>query len=245
VIGTVYAARFAASGLEVTVLARGDRLRQLQQEGAIVIRAPANQRLQLPVRAVEHATGRSFDLILLAVRRDQAMAAATQVAPIADPCVLFFGNYAGLEGELADRVGRERSAFGFPGIGGVLDGSVVRYVQISQQPSTLGRAVGAQDQRVRQLAAVLRAAGFPVSIVRDMPAWLDAHAAFIVPVAAAVRAAGGSADALARNPRLLRLMVLATREAYGALRARGRLAAPANLRLLYRVMPVGFARSSS
>ena len=79
-----------------------------------------------------------------------------------------------------------------------------------------------------------------MSIVADMATWLDAHAAFIVPVTAAVRSAGGSADALSKDSRLLRLMVLATREAYDVLARQGRLAAPANLRLLYRLLPVGF-----
>lgn len=180
--------------------------------------------------------------MIIAVGREQALAAAAQLRPIKAPVVLFFGNYAGMEAELADLTGRERSIFGFPGVGGTLDGSVVRYVQIGQQPTTLGRCAGVGGQAVLQLAAALRGAGSPVPLVADMGSWLDAHAALVVPIAAAIRGAGGSAAVLSADSRLLRLMVLATREAYGALAAQGRLAAPANLRLLYRMMPAGFAQ---
>ncbi len=168
------------------------------------------------------------------------MAAASAVAHIKTPIVLFFGNVAGMQGELAALAGRERTVFGFPGVGGRLDGSVVRSVQIRQQPTTLG-APPAQRELLFQVARALRSAGFGVSIVADMAAWLDAHAAFIVPITAAVRTAGDSADALSRDPALLRLMVRATRETYGVLARLGRLTAPLNLRLLYRVMPVWFA----
>jgi 2-dehydropantoate 2-reductase len=239
VIGTVYAARLAISGLDVTVLARGDRLRRLEAEGAVVVRSPGGEPAQAWIRAVEHASDERFDLIILAVRREQVVAAVDALSGIESPIVLFFGNFAGMQDELAETAGRERTIFGFPGIAGRLDDRTVRYVQIRQQPTTLGGSA-ARSGAVLQVARALRRAGFDVSIVADMSSWLDAHAAFIVPITAAVRAAGGSADALSNNSRLLRLMVVATREAYDVLDRHQRLAAPVNLRLLYRLLPVGF-----
>ena len=87
----------------------------------------------------------------------------------------------------------------------------------------------------------LRQAGFRTTIEHDMVSWLASHAALVVPMAAAIRAAGGRAEALASRKDLLRLAVRATSTIYRAQRDDGRLVVNPNLRLLYLRMPEWFA----
>src|SRR5262249_42690490 len=115
VIGTVYAGRLAARGVDVTVLARGDRLRQLEAEGAVIVRAPGNDSVRARVRAVEQVSEGSFDLAIVAVRREQALVAASALARMESRIVMFFGNFAGMQQALAQVLGGERTVFGFPG----------------------------------------------------------------------------------------------------------------------------------
>jgi hypothetical protein len=68
-------------------------------------------------------------------------------------------------------LGQDRLLLGFP-VGGTLDGHIVRYALISQQPTTLGELNGQSGERVRGLAGALKAAGFPTTISGDMDGWL-------------------------------------------------------------------------
>ena len=99
----------------------------------------------------------------------------------------------------------------------------------------LGEPDGTTSPRVRHLQSVLSEAGFPTLISANIEDWLIAHAAFVVPIAFALHRAGVNPARLAADTASMRLMVLATREAFTALRANGNDEVPANLRILYRL----------
>ena len=152
--------------------------------------------------------------------------------------VLFFGNTAGHQAELLASLG-ERVLFGFPAAGGVRDGPVIRYVLIRQQKTMLGEPNGAMNPRVRQLQDELSGAGFPATISTGIDDWLLGHAAFRWP--ARSRCIGATDPAqLAADPRTLRLMVLAIRQAFTALRSAGNAEIPMNLRVLFFRLPTAF-----
>ncbi len=153
---------------------------------------------------------------------------------------MLFGNNAMTAG-LSSRVGSARTVVAFPGVGGRIDGAVVTYTMIAQQPTVVGALRGGPSDRALALAGDLRDAGFPTRAERDVEGWLASHGALVVPAAAATAAAGGSADALAGRRDLSRLAVRATRAVYRAQRRQGRLVVNRNLRLLYPVMPESFA----
>jgi ketopantoate reductase len=65
VIGTVYGAKLLERGHEVVVLARGDRLIELQRHGLILEDAERGHRTVLPVSVVDGVTaGDRYDLVL-------------------------------------------------------------------------------------------------------------------------------------------------------------------------------------
>jgi ketopantoate reductase len=154
---------------------------------------------------------------------------------------MLFGNFAGMTGELGDALHGHNVIAGFPGVGGRLevDGAIT-YLLIKQQPTVVG-PLGATAETAEAVADALQKAGFPTTKEPDMQGWLASHAALVVPMAAAIMAAGGQAAALAARKDLLRLAVRATTATYRAQRKRGRLVIDGNLRLLYLRMPEWFA----
>ena len=75
-------------------------------------------------------------------------------------------------------------------------------------------------------------------ISANIDGWLLGHAAFVVPIAFALYRVGIDAPKLAADLTTMRLMVLATRQAFNALQAAGNAEIPKNLRILYRLPTV-------
>jgi 2-dehydropantoate 2-reductase len=232
VIGSVYAGKLLQAGHEVVLLARGPRLVDLQTHGLILQDAQSGDRSVLPVPVSEAVDGH-FDLVLVPVRAEQFVSTVPLLTEMTDGSdVLFFGNTASRQAQLSAALG-DRAVFGFPAAAGSLAGSVVRYVLISQQKTMLGEPDGTSSPRVRLLRSLLIDAGFPTLTSAHIEDWLMAHAAFVVPIAFALYRVGVDPAKLAADPVSMRLMVLATRQAFTALRASGNDEIPRNLRILY------------
>jgi 2-dehydropantoate 2-reductase len=117
VIGSAYAGRLAAAGHEVVLFARGKRLADLRRTELRLGQANVME-LRPEVTITGELPTAPLDLIILAVRREQAMAAAQQIGSLPAGTVMLFGNFAGMTEELAATVGTQRTVAGFPGVGG-------------------------------------------------------------------------------------------------------------------------------
>jgi 2-dehydropantoate 2-reductase len=219
VIGTVYAGRLLQAGHHVVLLARGARLTDLRIAGLVLENSESKQPLQLPIPVIDSPEGdQRYDLVLGAVRAEQLAATLPILMGMKDGSdVLFFGNLASPRSALIEALGR-RAVFGFPAVGGIQDGAVIRYVLIAQQKTTLGEPSGARSSRVRRLQTMFRSAGFATTITTNIDGWLLGHAAFVVPMAFALYRVDTDAGRLAHDTPTLRLMVRATRQAFRALR---------------------------
>jgi 2-dehydropantoate 2-reductase len=112
-------------------------------------------------------------------------------------------------------------------------------VLISQQKTMLGEPDGIATPRIRHMQEVLNEAGFRTMISANIDGWLVGHAAFVVPIAFALYRVGIDASRLASDRPTLRLMVVATRQAFNALQATGNAEILKNLRMHYR-LPTAF-----
>jgi 2-dehydropantoate 2-reductase len=170
--------------------------------------------LELPVVAVENPeVDQRYDLVLVVIRAEQLEATLPTLTNMHDGSdVLFLGNLAGHGPTLIQALGG-RTVFGFPAAGGTRDGSVIRYVLIPQQKTTLGEPNGETSSRIRRLQILFSSAGFPIAITANVEGWLLGHAAFVVPMAFALYRVDTDAGRLARDLETLRLMVRATRQA--------------------------------
>jgi 2-dehydropantoate 2-reductase len=234
VIGSVYASKLLCAGHDVVLLARGRRLAELQSHGLRVADAESGHHSTQQVAAVSGLTPDDrFEVVLVPVRAEQLEGVLPVLSGMTDGSdVLFLGNIGNRGARLAAALGH-RALFGFPAAGGTQDGPTVRYVLIRQQKTMLGEPDGSTTSRIRHLQHVFRGAGFPTAISADIGTWLIGHAAFVVPIAFALYRAGTDPARLAADPVTMRLMVRATREAFGALRAAGNDEIPSNLRALY------------
>lgn len=236
VLGSLYAARLHDSGQDVTLLARGERLIQLQQHGIVLHDNETGQQTTTQVRLTEQLKPDDcYDLVLVLVRKNQLRTLLPHLAANhASSAFLFMVNSASGPDELIEAVGRERVILGFAGAGGTRKDHIVSTVVLSakSQPTTIGELDGQVTPRLQAIAEVLRQAGFPVALEANMDAWLKTHVALVSPIAQAIYLAGGSNYRLARTPDGLILLYRAIREGFQVLRALGIPITPPHLQSL-------------
>ncbi len=236
VLGSLYAARLHRTGQDVTLLARGERLRQLRERGVVLQEANSGRRSTTQVPTTDRLDpDDEYDAIIVLVRKPQLTAVLpTLRANRATPTVLVMVSNAEGPGLLVETIGRERLVLGFAGAGGTLNDGVVTYqlVPARLQPTVLGELDGSITPRLRALRSALRGAGFAVALERDMDAWLKTHEVWIGAVANAIYAAGGDHVRLARTRDAVVLMLRAIEEGFTALEAIGTPITPGRLRVL-------------
>ncbi|MFY9928309.1 MAG: 2-dehydropantoate 2-reductase N-terminal domain-containing protein [Streptosporangiaceae bacterium] len=229
VIGTVYGAHIAAAGDPVSVLSHGRRTGDVAAGGLCARDVLSGARVDAEASVVPDAGGH-YDVVLVAVRRDQLASACARLAVLTGkPAVVFFGNNpsgrAAIPGDVPGDV-----YLGFPGVGGVMAGGTADYARIRQQPTAFPKA---SDPRLAALAATLSGRGFGVQRVTDMDGWLAYHAAFVACVAAALYRCGTDPARLAADRATLTLMCRAITGAFASLRADGTAGLPRNLAVLH------------
>jgi 2-dehydropantoate 2-reductase len=230
VIGTVYGAQLGTAGHAVSVLAHGHRTEAVAAAGLLARNVIDGTEARSPANVIGAANDGTFDLVLVALRRDHLHSAAVSLAAVnGQPLVLFLGNNPA--GRRALPLGPEATvSLGFPGVGGTMAGEVARYVRISQQPTALETS---DDPRLAKVEAALQSSGFAVQRVAEMEGWLAFHAVFIACVTAALYGCQTDPLRLAGNRSELKLMCHAITEGFRALRAEDVQGLPRNLAFLH------------
>lgn len=236
VIGSVYGARLAKAGHDVTVLARGRRLAQLRESGSVLLlRDDATGAFQQSRVRLTESLGPedAYDLVIVAVQRTQLSAVLPMIAAARKvDRFLFFVNTAGGHAEWLAATGPGRLIVGFPGAGGTQREAITHYLLAPPvlQPTTLGDPSGLLEEPVRETARLLREAGFPVALCRNMDAWQKTHVGWVVPIAEALYRCGGSLDALASSPGELDRLVREVQFNFADLRRAGVPITPTRMR---------------
>jgi 2-dehydropantoate 2-reductase len=234
VLGSLYAARLAAAGHVVTVVARGDRLTQLQRGPILILNEDNDARAAATVAVVANLEpDADYDLALVVVRADQIDALLPDLRDNRGvKTFLFLHNRAAGHAALAQAVGPERLLLGFPGAGGWLDGGMVRYRLIPEQPTTIGEPGGSLSPVLRQVAKALEQAGFTVALSRHMDDWLKTHAMLVTAIAGSIYLGHGSTAAVAQSRDSIRRLVRGIRQGFGLLSGAGVVITPRKLGLL-------------
>lgn len=179
VIGSVYALRFAQSGLDVTILARGERLKTLQREG---LKYNDNGRdKQISIRTIEALEDDDlYDFIFVPVRYDQSEAALSAIQHNRSKTIVTLTNTIGY-GPWLDIVG-DRLLPGFPGAGGDIKEDVL-YAQFGSekhQGTIFGEIDGRMTERVNELAQLFESVDLHYEVQKDIQAFHISHTALAI-----------------------------------------------------------------
>ena len=242
VIGSLYGARLAAAGADVTLLARGHRLQFLSENGVALVNGYTGARSVQEVQVVDRLDKASrWDLIVVAVRKNQVAALLPELAAAQSDNILFLGNSVSGPEELVAAIGGHRVLLGFPGAGGIIEDEAVIYVDSDERGTerwglTIGEIDGSVTPRLNEIQAQFSAASIPVEIASDMRAWLVTHAGVALPIASALYLVEGGALELSGRPDILRLLIAAIRESFTVQESLGIAVTPRRL-LMYRWVP--------
>ncbi|MFT3838255.1 MAG: 2-dehydropantoate 2-reductase N-terminal domain-containing protein [Myxococcaceae bacterium] len=172
-MGSAFAWYLSRAGHEVTLVARGERLARLQQDGAIV----TVEGVSAPVKAASALDPTvEWDGVLV-------MVLAHQVKPLlpalreskAKSIVYLFNTVEPLQ-PLRDAVGAQRVEFGFPtGFSLLVDGKLKATFSGPGQEVTVSSQAWAETFRAAKLRSVVEP---------DMESFLRTHAAFVIPLMA-------------------------------------------------------------
>jgi 2-dehydropantoate 2-reductase len=245
VLGSLYAARLYQSGYDVTLLARGKRFDEVDEQGILLEAALTGERTVSRVPVVRMLNpDDAYDLIIVLVRGDQvAELLPVLAANRSSKAILFMVNNPIGYGEWIKAVGKERLLLGFAGAGGTRKDGVVSYHVVSPllQPTTLAELDGSKTERIKAIAKVFKNAGFATAICSNMEAWQKTHVGWVSPVANAILAAGGDGKALSQRPDLLKLLVDAIHESFDVLRQLDVPITPSKLKIITS-LPKGLTR---
>ncbi|KFN08364.1 MAG: 2-dehydropantoate 2-reductase N-terminal domain-containing protein [Paenibacillus macerans] len=179
VIGSVYSLRFAQSGLDVTLLARGKRLESLKRNG---LRYNDNGTIkQTSVKTIEKLENEDiYDFIFVPVRYDQAESALTAIKNNQSKTIVTLTNTIGYDTWL-EIVG-DRLLPGFPGAGGDIKEDVLyaEFGSEKHQGTIFGEIHGQTTERLKELAKILEAADLHYEIQNNIQAFHVSHAALAI-----------------------------------------------------------------
>lgn len=190
VVGSVLAEKLHRDGHDMTILARGKRLADIQEHGLVVQDCLTQETSFCRVAIVRELRDQDeYDLIVVSIPKHSVGAVIPVLAQhTKSHSILFMVNTAEGYEDWSRAVGKDRSIIGFPGFGGTLTGPMVRYARTPSwlQQTTIGEVNGEVTDRLVEVVSMFRMAGLPSVYCRDMRAWQLTHLAFILPIAGAI-----------------------------------------------------------
>ena len=166
VIGSVYAGKLSLAGHSVSVLARNNRLNELQLNG-LLLSENGKELIKTNVTIISELKADDiYDYIFVTLRKDQVKDALQLLGQNQSKNFVFMVNTSSGYADWISQIGLERVIPAFPGAGGKIENGIVYYSLTSRfiQPTTLGEIDGKATQRTNELAKILSNAGFSTSI---------------------------------------------------------------------------------
>ncbi len=213
VIGSIFAGRLAASGQDVTVLARGRRLEEIKQNGIVLSKPDTDKCEVIPVKVAENlAPNDLYDYILIVMQRTQVDSVLPILSQNHSPNIVFVVNTAAGYDDWVKAVGSERLMIGFPSAGGErVSGKVSCFIGKGAirtfQTTTFGEYSGEKTERVKILIKAFKLAGIPSVFCGDMDAWQKTHVAMVTSIGDALYKFDCDNYRLAKSPESVRLMI--------------------------------------
>ncbi|MEO5967035.1 MAG: 2-dehydropantoate 2-reductase N-terminal domain-containing protein, partial [Ferruginibacter sp.] len=242
VIGCIYSAKLKNAGFDITLLSRGKKYDNLKKYGIILNNVLTGKRIVSNIKLTRNLNPKDFyNLIIITVRLDQleSVKAYLKQNKVSNAIMFMLNNPEKLQ-ELVHEFPDKKIILGFPGVGGIYQNNQIDYVQIKEQKTTIGTIDGNITNLVTDIKSHLSKAGFTVDISKNMQAWLKIHAVFIACVSAAIIKENGDSVQLGKNRESVQIMVKSIKEGFAACKNMGIRITPANLKIIFMIMPEWF-----
>ena len=222
-VGTILAYQLQDAGLDVTVLARGQRLEYIQRYGVMLEPSDTGKATSRKVNVIDRLFPEdAYDLVIVAVGKNHYSRVLPFLsANIYTPNVLFLGNNVEGSGEMLRLLGRDRVLLGFPFMNGTMEGRAVQYKTAEKTSISISELDGRVSERLTWIMGLLEGAGFNVVANQDIEAWLKYHAAVILPLACAYFKAGRDVKGLTGDRESMTGVIKAMREGFSVLKELG------------------------
>ncbi|MBX9941821.1 MAG: 2-dehydropantoate 2-reductase [Candidatus Obscuribacterales bacterium] len=185
-VGAVFGARLAASGEDVTFVARGSHLETIQKNGLLVKSAELGDTRIYPARALSRLEDSDYDFIFLTVKLWDTAQAIEAIRPVVSnkTAIISFQNGVTKDELLADAYGADRILGGISYVGAtILEPGVIQQNGVVQKLvfGELNRIDSMASERCQKLKQSLEKAGVEARISKDITS--DIWQKFIVLVA--------------------------------------------------------------
>lgn len=235
VIGSVFAGKLASAGHDITVLARGERYREISGKGIILQDAYSNEKETCKVCVIDSLEQDDiYDYILVTLQKNQVMEVLPVLAQNKSPnIVLVVNNCLGYD-EWVRQIGADRLMLGFPSAGGERSNGAVTYF-IGKgaarvfQTTTFGDYCAAGSKRLDTLVKLFNGAKIPAVKCSDMDAWQKTHVAIVTSIGNALYKHNSNNYELAGSKNDIALMLRGIKEGFAVLKKLGYRVTPAKL----------------
>lgn len=225
VIGCFLAHALMDAGRDVTLLARGEWKKTLEQNGLVIRhRLQKKTTVDHPVVTDSVKEGESFDAVFAVMQHQQMRGILPDLARIDTPIVILVGNNLSapdMEKYLLENTkGPKTVLFGFQGTGGRRENGRVDCVRFGDGSMSLGglHAQVPEESRAK-LQALFAGTDYRLTWVPDMDAWYRCHLTLVLPAAYLCYTTGCNLRKATSRQR--RLLMDAANEAFGLLKALG------------------------
>jgi len=214
VIGSLYAGKLALSGQNVTILARGKRLKELQEKGLTMFSENIGEEKPEISVISELKSDDIYDYVFVTLRNDNLNDVLPVLSQNQSQCFVFMVNTPNGFSDWINHLRAERIIVAFPGAGGKVENGIVHYQLTPKiiQPTTMGEINGKNSRRVSILKKIIRQAGFPTAISKNIDSWLKSHLAMVCPLACGMYYDGGNNYTLSKNKKAITLVCKSLKE---------------------------------
>jgi 2-dehydropantoate 2-reductase len=179
VIGSLYAVRFSSVGLDVTLFARGERLKALKEKGLLYKEKGLLKKASIGITD-ELKDNDIYDYIFVAVRYEQVESALMALKNNQSKNIVTLTNAVQYD-RWTEIIGN-RLIPGFPGAGGDIKENILyaKFGSKKLQRTIFGEINEEITERIKNITGIFETAGIPCEVAKNIRAFHITHAAMII-----------------------------------------------------------------
>ena len=236
--GSACATILHKSGIDITLLARGERYEEIRENG-IIIENPLNHTRSVEkVKVVNTLNPTDFyDYIFVIMRKNQALELLPVLAVNCSPNIVFMGNTLSSPEEYTTFLGKDRVLMGSVYAGGRREGNVIKAMVSTKLAVPFGEINGTITPRIERLVTLLNQGISRAQISTHIVDELITHSAAVIPIGYLVLKHGSQTRNLAKSTTDLYLLVDAIRDGFKVLQKLGFQILPKSNEFFFNYVP--------